>query len=223
MEQEPHPTGVQVVVVVVRIDQPAARADGGAETSHGDVESRSPPTCGGTADNVPGGVNVVVVNGGDTTTVQETAANDGTGSESLCIVCNEPLVWVAVGRCGHRAVCRRCTVRLRFFHRDKRCRVCRTRCPTVVVAKTSASADILSTLPLFSLREGRVGRLWYHRLTAAYYEDEHEYQAARAACQGILSPFFQPWVARRRQRMKKLAASAKRNAVGGIRSAAARV
>nr|CAB3455022.1 unnamed protein product [Digitaria exilis] len=134
-----------------------------------------------------------------TSTLQETTAidvgseDDGTGSENLCVVCKEPLVWVAIGRCGHRVVCRRCTVRLRFFHRDKRCRVCRTRCPTVVVAKTSASADILSTLPLFSLREGRVGRFWYHRLTAAYYEDEHEYQAARAACQGILSPFFQPW------------------------------
>ncbi|KAF8668812.1 hypothetical protein HU200_052009 [Digitaria exilis] len=170
MEQQPHPTvtvvqsaDCPVVVVVVEIHQ-ALRVNDDAQTSHGNVNDVH-------GSREPAGINVL---NRDTTTstLQETTAidvgseDDGTGSENLCVVCKEPLVWVAIGRCGHRVVCRRCTVRLRFFHRDKRCRVCRTRCPTVVVAKTSASADILSTLPLFSLREGRVGRFWSGKVRA---------------------------------------------------------
>ncbi|RCV14073.1 hypothetical protein SETIT_2G397700v2 [Setaria italica] len=125
--------------------------------------------------------------------VIDIAPQDDADPKNYCVVCTHPSEWVAIGRCGHRVVCRKCMVRIRFFHRNKRCCICRTRCPKVIVAKRDASTDILSTLPLFALREGRVGKLWYHRLTAAYYEDEKEYNAARVACDGILSPFFRPW------------------------------
>ncbi|KAL6657558.1 hypothetical protein ACP70R_005338 [Stipagrostis hirtigluma subsp. patula] len=126
--------------------------------------------------------------------VDVAGAEDDDGP-SCCLVCTEPMEWVAVGRCGHRFVCSRCMVRLRFFHQNRRCCVCRTRCPRVVVTRWDGAcrdAAILSTLPLFALWEGRVGKYWYHRHTAAYFEDENEYKAAKAACEGILSPFYRP-------------------------------
>ncbi|EEE54829.1 hypothetical protein OsJ_02273 [Oryza sativa Japonica Group] len=38
-----------------------------------------------------------------------------TGSDIIlsCVVCTEPLEWVAVGPCGHRAVCSMCVARVR--------------------------------------------------------------------------------------------------------------
>uniref|UniRef100_K4A312 RING-type domain-containing protein n=1 Tax=Setaria italica TaxID=4555 RepID=K4A312_SETIT len=132
------------------------------------------------------------------------AKRDGAGSDdddgsSCCVVCTEPLEWVVVGRCGHRVVCGRCMVRIRFFHQDKRCCVCRTRCPKVLVTRWDAAAaasrgagNNLPALPRFAFREGRVGKYWYHKLTAAYFEDEQQYDVARAACHGILSAFHQP-------------------------------
>jgi hypothetical protein len=120
---------------------------------------------------------------------------DDADCENCCVVCTEPLEWVAVGRCGHRVVCRKCMVRIRFFYRNKHCCICKTHCSKVIVTKRdTVSANIMSKLPLFALREGRVGEIWYHRHTAAYYEDEQEYNAARAECKGIISPFYQPWV-----------------------------
>ncbi|PAN14951.1 hypothetical protein PAHAL_2G454500 [Panicum hallii] len=119
---------------------------------------------------------------------------DDADCENCCVVCTEPLEWVAVGRCGHRVVCRKCMVRIRFFYRNKHCCICKTHCSKVIVTKRdTVSANIMSKLPLFALREGRVGEIWYHRHTAAYYEDEQEYNAARAECKGIISPFYQPW------------------------------
>ncbi|KAF8664081.1 hypothetical protein HU200_011340 [Digitaria exilis] len=102
--------------------------------------------------------------------------------------------WVAVGRCGHRVMCSQCMVRIRFFHQNKRCCICRTRCPKVIVTRWPAGAAVGNPpqLPLFAFREGRVGHFWYHKLTAAYFEDEQQYNVARAACHGILSPFYQP-------------------------------
>lgn len=166
--------------------QQALDVNGGDPKSHGDVKDAESGTAGhgngGSQDHV---IDVVV------------APQDAADPKNSCAVCTEPLKWVAIGRCGHRAVCRKCMVRIRFFHRDKRCRICGTHCPKVIVVsgRDDTSIDVLlSTLPRFALREGRVGKLWYHRLTAAYYEDEKEYNAARVACQGILSPFFSPWV-----------------------------
>ncbi|KAL6841714.1 hypothetical protein ACP4OV_028226 [Aristida adscensionis] len=123
----------------------------------------------------------------------------GAGGD-LCARCRKPMEWVAVGRCGHRSVCRACMVRLRFFDRSKRCPVCRAWCATVVVVPISSGAcceanakSLLSKLPLLPLRGGRVGKHWYHRDTTAYFEDKQEYIAAMAACEGILPPCYAPW------------------------------
>ncbi|XP_062188073.1 uncharacterized protein LOC133891377 [Phragmites australis] len=126
--------------------------------------------------------------------VDDAESNNDDDGKNRCVLCTAPLEWVAIGRCGHRVVCRGCMVRMRFFYRNKRCIICRTRCYKVIVTKREASSTVLSTLPLFTFREGRVGKYWYHRHTAAYFEDEEEYEAARVACEGILSPFYQPWI-----------------------------
>ncbi|KAL6841713.1 hypothetical protein ACP4OV_028225 [Aristida adscensionis] len=124
----------------------------------------------------------------------------GAGGGDLCTRCRKPMEWVAVGRCGHRAVCRACMVRLRFFDRSKRCPVCRAWCATVVVVPISSGAcceanakSLLSELPLLPLCGGRMDKHWYHRDTAAYFEDKQEYIAAMAACEGILPPWYAPW------------------------------
>jgi hypothetical protein len=35
---------------------------------------------------------------------------------------------------------------------------------------------------------------WYHAKTAAYFDDEQQYQAAREACKKKLSPYYHPLV-----------------------------
>nr|CAB3475063.1 unnamed protein product [Digitaria exilis] len=103
--------------------------------------------------------------------------DDDDGSSCCCVVCTEPMEWVAVGRCGHRVMCSQCMVRIRFFHQNKRCCICRTRCPKVIVTRWPAGAAVGNPpqLPLFAFREGRVGHFWYHKLTAAYFEDQQQY------------------------------------------------
>ena len=108
-----------------------------------------------------------------------------------CVVCREPMRWVAVGRCGHRAVCSKCMVLNRFFQQNRSCCICKTHCPKVLVAKADGAgdrADALRKLPRFAFRDGRAGKYWYHGYTRAYFEEEKEYQAARAACEGIVPP-----------------------------------
>jgi hypothetical protein len=79
-------------------------------------------------------------------------------------------------------------VRLRFFHRNKRCFICRTYCFKVLVTKAAAgTTSVMPPLLWFAFWEGHVtGKYWYHRHSQAFFEDEEEYKAAKKACQGIL-------------------------------------
>jgi hypothetical protein len=100
--------------------------------------------------------------------------------DDCCLVCTDPMEWVAVGRCGHRVACRKCAVRLRFFYRNKRCCICRAYCFRVLVVTKAAAADAASSttslIPLllwFAFWEGHVaGKYWYHRHSEAFFEDE---------------------------------------------------
>ena len=47
-------------------------------------------------------------------------------SDDYCAVCAEPLAWAAVGPCGHREVCHKCSARLRLVCADNRCALCKT-------------------------------------------------------------------------------------------------
>ncbi|TVU04157.1 hypothetical protein EJB05_50250, partial [Eragrostis curvula] len=132
-------------------------------------------------------------------TSPQVASNGGDSGHdddnNCCVVCTDPLVWAAVGRCGHRVVCRKCAVRLRFFYRNKRCCICRRYCFRVRVTKADATTTAMSPLLFFAFWEGRVtGKYRYHRHSAAYFEDEEEYKAAKKACEGILAPFYKPVV-----------------------------
>ncbi|CAM0144682.1 unnamed protein product [Urochloa decumbens] len=212
MEQQPHPTGVQRADchVLVRIELQVHQVNGDAG-SHGNVKDVEPRLTRESTAAANSGVNTTSHENASDHVVDVAPHEADHDTNNCCIVCTEPSEWVCIGRCGHRVVCRKCMVRIRFFHRNKRCCICRTRCPKVIVAKRGARAGILSTLPLdrdpvqyctcsggHCTRACRaVGPTCQRpplqvQLTAAYYEDEQEYSAARAACEGILSPFFQP-------------------------------
>lgn len=61
--------------------------------------------------------------------------------EECCVVCAEPLEWVAIGPCGHREVCALCVVRLRFVLKDTRCCFCKQ-------ARTRRSSNATRPVPL---------------------------------------------------------------------------
>ncbi|KAM0892796.1 hypothetical protein ACQ4PT_025515 [Festuca glaucescens] len=108
-----------------------------------------------------------------------------------CAVCMERLRWVAVGPCGHREVCSKCTVRIRSVDGNRLCCICRTPCPAVLVTRRSRTGgdgklvynDKVSSLEL-AANEGRVGKgnYWYHKASAAYFDDERQYNEAQRAC-----------------------------------------
>uniref|UniRef100_J3LC59 RING-type domain-containing protein n=1 Tax=Oryza brachyantha TaxID=4533 RepID=J3LC59_ORYBR len=121
---------------------------------------------------------VIDIDGGTISSSDETPS---------CVVCTEPLEWVAVGRCGHRAVCSACAARIRCPPKpDLQCCICRTLCPYVVVTKvaTTAAADgepsFSDELPAAS-QDGRVGDYWYRAAMSAYFDNEQQYEAAAKA------------------------------------------
>ncbi|BAS72768.1 Os01g0567800 [Oryza sativa Japonica Group] len=117
--------------------------------------------------------------------IDDAGDNGSIGSDSdvpSCAVCTEPLEWAAVGPCGHRAVCSACAARVRSApNPDNRCCICRTICPFVVVTKAAAGVVSFSTLPaVASHDDGRVGEYWYCAAVSAYFDDEQQYEAAKA-------------------------------------------
>ncbi len=126
-------------------------------------------------------------------------ARGGTAATTTncCAVCVEPLEWVAIGPCGHRCVCARCIVQVRFVSEDRCCHVCRAPCPLVVVVKGHCinGADILAELPSspsMITRQGRVDNFWFNVDTAAYFADEQQFKVARIAC--VKKSFYKPKV-----------------------------
>ncbi|KAM0839988.1 hypothetical protein ACQ4PT_059957 [Festuca glaucescens] len=106
----------------------------------------------------------------------------------------ERLRWVAVGPCGHREVCSKCTVRIRSVDGNRLCCICRTPCPAVVVTRRTRTGgdgklvynDKVSSLTLAADDdEGPVGNYWYHKASAAYFDDERQYSEAQRACSDL--------------------------------------
>ena len=56
--------------------------------------------------------------------------------DDFCVVCAEPLEWVAYGNCGHRDACSKCVSRLRFVMKDTRCLICQQQDSPVVVTRS---------------------------------------------------------------------------------------
>ncbi|KAK1682756.1 hypothetical protein QYE76_043604 [Lolium multiflorum] len=126
----------------------------------------------------------------DVVTVDTTAARPPELHE--CAVCMERLMWVAVGPCGHHEVCSKCAVRIRSVDSNRLCCICRAPCPAVLVTRRSRTSgdgkliysDELSSLAL-AADEGPVGNYWYHKASAAYFDDERQYNEAQRACSEI--------------------------------------
>ena len=78
--------------------------------------------------------------------------------EDCCVVCAEPLAWLAYASCGHREVCSKCVARLRFVMQDKRCVICQPQSPAVVVTRNLGS--FTSILPAAEFQQLRVGGCW---------------------------------------------------------------
>uniref|UniRef100_J3L170 RING-type domain-containing protein n=1 Tax=Oryza brachyantha TaxID=4533 RepID=J3L170_ORYBR len=98
-----------------------------------------------------------------------------------CVVCMEPLEWVAVGPCGHRVACSRCAARIRTGPgADKRCCICRRLCPTVVVARAAAGNGVFdfSKMPA-ATQDGQVGEYWYYASMSAYFDDKKHYEVTK--------------------------------------------
>jgi hypothetical protein len=126
----------------------------------------------------------------DVVTVDTTAACPPELHE--CAVCMERLMWVAVGPCGHHEVCSKCAVRIRSVDSNRLCCICRAPCPAVLVTRRSRISgdgkliygDELSSFAL-AADEGPVGNYWYHKASAAYFDDEGQYNEAQRACSEI--------------------------------------
>ncbi|XP_052154364.1 uncharacterized protein LOC127772404 [Oryza glaberrima] len=112
-----------------------------------------------------------------------TAGSDSDDVPS-CVVCTEPIEWVAVGPCGHRVVCSPCAARLRSGpNPDHRCCVCRTLCSTVVITKAATAAHSVftfsdqSSMPVAAAQDdGRpVGAYWYSAAMSTYFDDKKHY------------------------------------------------
>ena len=57
--------------------------------------------------------------------------------DDYCIVCAEPLEWVAYAiNCGHKDACSKCVARLRFVMKDTRCLLCQQLGSAVVVTRS---------------------------------------------------------------------------------------
>lgn len=93
--------------------------------------------------------------------------------EDCCAICAEPLEWVAMGPCGHRDACSKCTTRLRFVMKDTKCCFCKQECPSVFVTKSLG--DYTATLGeegFASLSSrAQAGELHFHEPTGAYFDD----------------------------------------------------
>ncbi|CAI9767796.1 unnamed protein product [Fraxinus pennsylvanica] len=105
--------------------------------------------------------------------------------DDSCAVCAEVLEWVAYGECGHKDVCSTCVARLRFICDDRRCCICKTASNVVFVTK--ALGDYTNAISDFSVfpsevKEGRVGKYWYHEDTQAFFDDSDHYKMIKAMC-----------------------------------------
>ncbi|KAL0033761.1 hypothetical protein WJX77_004297 [Trebouxia sp. C0004] len=52
-----------------------------------------------------------------------------------CVICCEPMQVVSIGKCNHKAVCERCSLRLIMLYQDTRCPLCKADLEQVVMAQ----------------------------------------------------------------------------------------
>ena len=94
--------------------------------------------------------------------------------EECCVICAEPLQFVAYGPCGHRDACVECVARLRFVMDDARCVICQQQCPRVFA--TRAMGDYTETIGAagFATLPDRVRarELWHDKKLDMFFDDQ---------------------------------------------------
>ena len=51
-----------------------------------------------------------------------------------CILCWNPVQYFAMGKCNHKNVCHKCSLRIRLIMKDKKCSICKTELLEIVVS-----------------------------------------------------------------------------------------
>ncbi|CAM6090158.1 unnamed protein product [Calypogeia fissa] len=105
--------------------------------------------------------------------------------EDCCVVCAEPLEWVAYGPCGHREVCFTCVARLRVVLEDQHCCICKQHCPIVYVTKALGDYTKVVTdwKPLLDhSQSSRQGSFWYDNVVEASFDDEEPFKIIKTVC-----------------------------------------
>uniref|UniRef100_A0A0E0QBM9 RING-type domain-containing protein n=1 Tax=Oryza rufipogon TaxID=4529 RepID=A0A0E0QBM9_ORYRU len=115
----------------------------------------------------------------------DAAAAAAAGGRRSCAVCMETLEWAAIGPCGHGEVCAGCALHIRVFQNNRLCCICRSPCRVVVVTRRRLARRLLAATEVADRWrvEGRVGEYWYHAGMEAFFDDERQYEAAKAAAQ----------------------------------------
>ncbi|KAK9814997.1 hypothetical protein WJX73_004339 [Symbiochloris irregularis] len=104
--------------------------------------------------------------------------------EDCCVVCAEPLEWLAYASCGHREACSKCVARLRFVMQDKRCVICQQQSPGVVVTRNLGSFTQILPASEFQNLQVRVesGDLQYLPAAEAFFDDRNHLSTIRELC-----------------------------------------
>lgn len=61
----------------------------------------------------------------------ESDVSDGTVK---CILCWNEVQYFAMGKCNHKNVCHKCSLRIRLIMKDKKCSICKTELLEIVVS-----------------------------------------------------------------------------------------
>ena len=61
-------------------------------------------------------------------------AESGVSDQSSCILCYSDIKFYAMGKCDHKNVCHKCSLRIRLVMKDMKCSMCKTELDEIVIA-----------------------------------------------------------------------------------------
>ena len=91
--------------------------------------------------------------------------------EDVCLLCAEPLQWVAVMPCSHKEVCGKCILRLRLIMNDMKCMTCQNEANEVLV--TRHNGMFTSKQPQSSMQHLKDTYFPLKADKCIYVDDEH--------------------------------------------------
>ncbi|CAG9463126.1 unnamed protein product [Pedinophyceae sp. YPF-701] len=94
--------------------------------------------------------------------------------EQCCIICAEPLEWVAIGACKHKEACSKCCVKYRFAMKNRQCFICKQEQPELYITRFNEEY----TATFEALHKARdADELKYNELLDAYFDDAQHFAA----------------------------------------------